>query len=243
MGRLGLGAEACRRLNPRLIHASLSGYGHGGPYEQKKAYDLLLQCETGLLSVTGTEDAPAKVGISVADICAGSYLYSGVLLALLRRGRTGEGSRFEVSMLEALGEWMSQPAYYARYAGVSPRRAGAQHATIAPYGPFPTATGTVFLAVQNEREWERLCTQVLRTPQLTDDPHFASNTERVANRDRTDAAVAAATAALAPISAPAPKDTLDVIADRPFWYFITDTDGRIAPLFAGRIGNPANKKS
>jgi crotonobetainyl-CoA:carnitine CoA-transferase CaiB-like acyl-CoA transferase len=180
--RLGFGPDDALALNPRLIHASISGYGRGGSYEHKKAYDLLVQCEAGLLSVTGTPDDPAKVGVSIADICAGMYAYTGILTALLNRGVTGEGDVVEVSMLEALGEWMSQPYFYAEYGGAPPPRGGAQHASIAPYGPFPVADGTVFFGIQNDREWDIFCRTVLRTPELSDDPRFRGNANRVDHR-------------------------------------------------------------
>ncbi|HSK99031.1 MAG TPA: CaiB/BaiF CoA-transferase family protein [Rubrobacteraceae bacterium] len=183
-GRLGLGAEELRGDNPRLIHCSISGYGEGGPYTQKKAYDLLVQCEAGLVSITGTPETPSKVGISAADIAAGMYAYSGILAALFRRERAGEGATLEVSMLEALGEWMGFPAYFAGYGGEEPPRTGASHAAIAPYGPFECGDGeVVFLGIQNEREWERFCEVVLGQRALADDQRFASNSERVANRD------------------------------------------------------------
>jgi itaconate CoA-transferase len=180
--RLGLGPDDALRLNPRLIHASISGYGKGGPFEQKKAYDLLVQCEAGLLSVTGSADSPAKVGISIADISAGMYTYSGILTALIQRARTGQGEVLEVSMLEALGEWMAQPYFYAEYGGTQQPRGGAAHATIAPYGPFQTSTGTVFFGVQNEREWSQFCSAVLRRPEMASDERFAGNALRVDNR-------------------------------------------------------------
>lgn len=193
INRLGLDAAEVRGRKPELIHASLSGYGQGGPDEQRKAYDLLLQCESGLLSVTGNAE-PAKVGISVADICAGMYLYSGILTALLRRGQTGEGATIEVSMLEALGEWMMQPMYYATQGGSQPPRSGAHHATIAPYGPFPTQDGSVFLGVQNDREWAALCQQLLGHPELAMDARFATNPQRVAHRAELHAVIGRATA-------------------------------------------------
>ena len=180
--RLGLGSEVALTINPQLIYVSISGYGRGGSYEQKKAYDLLVQCETGLLSVTGTEEAPAKVGISVADIAAGMYAYSGVLSALIQRGKTGKGDVLEISMLEALGEWMSQPYLYAEYGGVQQPRSGAQHATIAPYGPFNTGNGTVFFGIQNEREWAKFCEVVLQDTSVATDPRFNSGVARVQNR-------------------------------------------------------------
>ncbi len=182
--RLGLGAASLRGRAPHLITCEISGYGPSGPYRDKKAYDLLIQAESGLVSITGTEGSPARVGISVADIAAGMYAYSGILEALLKRQKTGEGSAVEVTLLEALGEWMGYPAYYAGYGGVEPRRAGTHHATIAPYGDVKTSDGgLVYLAVQNEREWRRFCEQVLLRPKLVEDARFASNAVRVENRD------------------------------------------------------------
>src|ERR671917_354239 len=182
--RLGFGAEDLREKHPRLVYCSVSGYGATGPYKDKKAYDLLVQCEAGLVSITGTPETPSKVGIAVADIAAGMYAYSGILAALLRRERTGEGAAIEVSLFEALAEWMGFPAYYAMYGGKEPPRTGASHAAIAPYGPFECGDGKViFLGIQNEREWERFCEVVLEQPALAEDERFASNSERVENRD------------------------------------------------------------
>jgi itaconate CoA-transferase len=189
--RLGLDAVTLSANHPRLISASISGYGRGGPYEQKKAYDLLVQCEAGLVSVTGTPDEPAKVGVSIADIAAGTYAFTGILTALYERERTGKGQTLEVSMLEALGEWMAQPYFFAQYGGAPPQRAGAQHPSIAPYGPFAGTDGTVFLGVQNEREWAALCTTVLERDDLATDAHFAGNALRVANRSELHAAIRA----------------------------------------------------
>lgn len=180
--RLGFGADDALAINPKLIHVSISGYGKGGPYEQKKAYDLLVQCESGLMSVTGTPDSPAKVGVSIADICAGMYAYSGVLTSLLQRVSTGKGDVLEISMLEALGEWVSQTYFFAEYGGAPPLRSGAQHASIAPYGPFEAADGTVFFGIQNEREWTKFCHEVLQQPGLAQDPRFLGNDARVHNR-------------------------------------------------------------
>jgi itaconate CoA-transferase len=178
--RLGLGAEALRARDPRLIHVSISGYGAGGPYSSKKAYDLLVQCEAGLVSITGTEEEPSKVGISIADIASGMYAYSGVLTAVIRRERTGEGATIEVSMLEALSEWMGFPLNYAMYGGSSPARTGARHAAIAPYGPFTCGDGNeVFLGIQNEREWATFCDSILDSPELAVDPRFNRNSLRV----------------------------------------------------------------
>jgi itaconate CoA-transferase len=180
--RLGFGGDALREENPRLVHCSISGYGEGGPYTKKKAYDLLVQCEAGLVSITGTPEIPSKVGISVADIAAGMYAYSGVLSALFRRERTGEGATIEVSMLEALGEWMGFPAYFAGYGGEEPKRSGASHAAIAPYGPFGCGDGeVVFLGIQNEREWKKFCEEVLQREGMAEDGRFATNSKRVEN--------------------------------------------------------------
>jgi crotonobetainyl-CoA:carnitine CoA-transferase CaiB-like acyl-CoA transferase len=188
--RLGFGGKVLRQKNPRLVYCGISGYGEGGPYTDKKAYDLLVQCEAGLVSITGTPETPSKVGISVADIAAGMYAYSGILSALLRRERTGEGATLEVSMLEALGEWMGFPAYFAGYGGEEPKRSGASHAAIAPYGPFECGDDEiVFLGIQNEREWEKFCEQVLESPRMADDVRFASNSERVTNRKELHAEI------------------------------------------------------
>jgi itaconate CoA-transferase len=183
-GRLGLGAEDLRRRYPRLVSCAISGYGPDGPYRHKKAYDLLVQCEAGLLSVTGRPEEPAKAGISVADIAAGMYAYSGILAALYERERTGEGTSLDVAMLDALGEWMSQPFYYSVYGGQPPRRTGARHASISPYGPYAAAGGDqVFLGIQNEREWAVLCEKILDRPDLVADGRFATNPDRVAHDD------------------------------------------------------------
>lgn len=181
--RLGFGIDVLKEKYPQLIICSISGYGENGPYREKKAYDLLVQCEAGLVSVTGSEEVPSKVGISVADIAAGMYAYSGILSALIARSRTGKGSVLEISMLEALGEWMGFPLYYTNYSGNEPKRNGASHATIYPYGPFRTGNDkTVFLAIQNEREWEMFCNQVLQQPERSDDARFATNSDRLQNK-------------------------------------------------------------
>ena len=195
-GRLGLSAAELRAAHPRLVVCEISGYGSTGPYRDRKAYDLLVQAEAGLLAVTGTPDEPVKAGISVADIAAGMYAYAGVLTALLMRARTGAGTVVEVSMLEALGEWMGYPLYYAS-SGTAPRRSGARHAVIAPYGPFAGGDGdVVYLGIQNEREWGAFCAQVLRRPELTDDPRFAANALRLANRPALDSEIEAVFGAL-----------------------------------------------
>jgi itaconate CoA-transferase len=189
-GRLGFGAEELTARHPGLVYCGISGYGEGGPYTTKKAYDLLVQCEAGLVAITGTPETPSKVGISVADIAAGMYAYSGILSALLRRERTGEGATLEVSMLEALGEWMGFPAYFAGYGGEEPGRSGASHAAIAPYGPFECGDGqTVFLGIQNEREWKRFCDEVLGREELAEDYRFDTNSRRVENRDELHAEI------------------------------------------------------
>ena len=181
--RLSLGAGELRQKYPKLVVCSLSGYGASGPYRDKKAYDLLIQSEAGLLSITGTEEEPSKAGISVADIAGGMYAYSAILTALLMRQRTGQGTTIQVSLFEALGEWMGYPAYYTKYGGTAPARTGAAHAAIAPYGPFQSRDQKpVFLSVQNEREWERFCHIVLQRRELATDPRFDSAPRRVANR-------------------------------------------------------------
>lgn len=188
--RLGLGADALTARHPRLIVCGISGYGTTGPYRDKKAYDLLVQCEAGLPSITGGPDEPAKAGIAVADIAAGMYAFTGVLTALYEREHTGRGGAFEVSMLEALGEWMGFPYYWTAYGGVPPVRSGARHATIAPYGPFGAGDGgQVFLAVQNQREWEVLCRDVLARPELTEDARYAANPDRLAHRTELEAEI------------------------------------------------------
>jgi itaconate CoA-transferase len=190
--RLGLGAADLRSKHPRLIWCGISGYGPAGPYAPKKAYDLLVQCEAGLLSVTGAPDSPAKAGIPAADIAAGMYAFSSILAALLRRERSGEGATIDVTMLEALGEWMGFPAYFTAYGGTAPPRSGAYHATIVPYGPFRAGDGgTVFLSVQNEREFAAFCEQVLGNPALKSDARFSSGPARFRNRDAMHAEIEA----------------------------------------------------
>ena len=187
--RLSLGSDRLRQRYPSLVVCNISGYGAPGPYQNKKAYDLLIQSETGLLSITGTEQTPSKVGISIADISAGMYAYSGILTALLCRQQTKQGTVVEVSLFEALGEWMGYPAYYT-YGGQVPARAGASHASIAPYGPFQSKDGkAVYLGIQNEREWERFCRVVLQRSELAVDGRFGSNTNRVANRRELHAVI------------------------------------------------------
>ncbi|MGW2657836.1 CaiB/BaiF CoA transferase family protein [Streptomyces sp. NPDC001478] len=190
--RLGLGADTLAVSHPGLVVCDISGYGNDGPWAGRKAYDLLVQCETGVVSLTGPPGEPAKVGISVADIAAGMYAYSGILAALYERRATGEARHVEVSLFEALAEWMGSPMYYTAYAGTQPERVGAQHATIAPYGPYETADGrTVLLAIQNEREWASFCAVFLDAAGLAGDRRFHRNSARVAHRAELNAIVAA----------------------------------------------------
>ena len=193
--RLGFGAARLREQYGRLIVCDISGYGSSGPYRDKKAYDLLVQCETGVVSITGTPEAPAKVGISVADIAGGMYAFSGILTALYARERTGQGAHLDISLFDALAEWMGYPAYFTGYGGTPPARGGASHPAIAPYGPVEVSDGNVFIAIQNEREWARLCAEVLEQPDLATDRRFGSNSQRVANRQALDALLAGALSA------------------------------------------------
>ena len=182
--RLGLSYEALKAAHPRLIVCDISGYGEDGPYRDKKAYDLLIQSESGFLSVTGSPEESAKAGCSIADIAAGMYAYTSLLAALLQRGRTGQGCHIDVSMLESMVEWMGYPLYYAFDGATPPPRAGAAHATIFPYGPFPAGDGgTVMLGLQNEREWAAFCRSVLQQPGLETDERFSANSRRTANRE------------------------------------------------------------
>jgi crotonobetainyl-CoA:carnitine CoA-transferase CaiB-like acyl-CoA transferase len=182
--RLGLDYTMLAERHPRLIVCDISGYGSDGPYRDKKAYDLLVQSEAGFLSVTGTADDVVKAGCSISDIAAGMYAYTNILAALIERGKTGKGKRIDISMLEAMVEWMGFPLYYAYDGAPPPPRAGAAHATIFPYGPFPAGDGKiVMLGLQNEREWLAFCNGVLRQPELANDPRFASNSLRNQNRE------------------------------------------------------------
>jgi itaconate CoA-transferase len=181
--RMGLDYATLSARHPRIIVADISGYGDDGPYRDKKAYDLLIQAEAGLISITGSAEQPSRCGISIADTAAGMYGYSGILTALLQRGQTGKGTRVEVSMLEALAEWMGYALYYGHYGGKPPVRAGATHPTIAPYGPHRAGDGRlVIFGLQNEREWATFCGEVLGRAELAQDARFASNSARVANR-------------------------------------------------------------
>lgn len=195
--RLGFGAKALRESRPSLIVCDVSGYGSSGPFRDKTAYDLLVQGETGMVSVTGDPNSPAKVGISVADIAAGMYSFSAVLTALYHRLVTGQGASTDVSLFDSLSEWMSQPVYYTLYSGTPPERTGTSHASIAPYGSFTAAEGsTVQMGIQNDREWRRFCDQVLGRAEVAEDPRFSTNALRVANRDELTAIIEASFAGM-----------------------------------------------
>jgi itaconate CoA-transferase len=188
--RLGLDAATLVERFPRLIACDISGYGRGGPYSRKKAYDLLVQCEAGFLSVNGTEGHPAKCGIAVVDTATGMYILNGVLMALFNRERTGKGMAFEVSLFDSMTEWMSYPAYYTDGAGKPLVRTGTRHATIAPYGPFKCGDGrVVFFGIQNEREWTALCGEVLEDAALARDPRFCGNPQRMQHREALEALI------------------------------------------------------
>jgi itaconate CoA-transferase len=195
--RLGLGYDTLSKLYPKLIVCDISGYGADGPYRDKKAYDLLIQSESGFLSITGSPGEPAKAGCSIADIAAGMYAYSNILSALMLRGRTSTGCRIDVSMLESMTEWMGYPLYYAIDGQSPPTLSGAAHATIYPYGPFPAGDGkTVMLGLQNEREWKVFCERVLEQPSLAADPRFDANSKRSASRDALRAVIVEAFSSL-----------------------------------------------
>jgi crotonobetainyl-CoA:carnitine CoA-transferase CaiB-like acyl-CoA transferase len=195
--RLGLGYDTLSKLYPKLIVCDISGYGADGPYRDKKAYDLLIQSESGFLSITGSPGEPAKAGCPIADIAAGMYAYSNILSALMLRGRTGTGCRIDVSMLESMTEWMGYPLYYAIDGQSPPTLSGAAHATIYPYGPFPAGDGkTVMLGLQNEREWKVFCERVLEQPSLAADPRFDANSKRSASRDALRAVIVEAFSSL-----------------------------------------------
>lgn len=189
--RLGFGYETLATDNPRLIWCGISGYGPDGPRRDSKAYDMLIQAEAGVISMTGTSDAPAKVGISIADISAGLYAYSSILAALIQRGVTGNGERIDISMLECLAEWMSPPLSVWQGTGKAPARAGVRHNMIVPYGAYGCADGTVLFAVQNDREWRRFCDGVMKAPRMADDSRFMTNTQRLENRDALEALIEA----------------------------------------------------
>ena len=245
--RLGLSYEALRAKNPRLIVCDISGYGNDGPFRDKKAYDLLIQSESGFLSVTGSKAEPAKAGCSIADIAAGMYAYSNILAALIRRSTTGTGAHLDVSMLESMVEWMGFPLYYAYDGATQPARSGAAHATIYPYGPFTAGDGkTVMLGLQNEREWMDFCTIVLGRPELATDPRFSTNSKRTAARDDLQPIITSVFAAmtgaevvarldLAQIANARMNDIKDVWAHeqlqaRARWTDVDTLSGRVAAL-------------
>ncbi|MCQ4208276.1 CaiB/BaiF CoA transferase family protein [Streptomyces longispororuber] len=229
--RLGLSARELAERHPSLVVCDISGYGADGPWADRKAYDLLVQCETGVVSVTGTPEAPAKVGIAIADIAAGMYAFSGILTALYERLATGVARAVSVSLFEALAEWMGYPAYYTAYSGAQPPRVGAAHATIAPYGPYAAADGaTVLLAIQNEREWASFCAEFLDDASLATDPRFHRNSARVARRAELDAIVTARFAELTADEAVAVLDRAKVANAR----LNTVADLLDHPVLAGR---------
>ncbi len=239
--RMGLSWEVLHAKHPKLIVCDISGYGDDGPYRDKKAYDLLIQSEAGFLSITGTPDTPSKAGCSIADIAAGMYAYTSILSALLLRGKSGEGSHIDVSMLEALGEWMGYPMYYAFEGAPPPQRTGASHASIYPYGPFPAGDGgTVMLGLQNEREWKAFCEQVLRAPEVATDPRFDANAKRHVNREALHALIVQAFAALTTADVEARLDAAQIANAR-----MNDMAGLWAhPQLKGRerwrdVGTPA----
>jgi itaconate CoA-transferase len=213
--RLGLDAATLCAAHPRLIAVDISGYGPTGPYASRRAYDMLVQCEAGLVSVTGTPEQPVKAGIPAADIAAAMYAFSGVLAALVRRSVTGRGGPVEVSMLDSLAEWMGHPLHHAMHGGTPPARTGLAHAVIAPYDAYRTADGArVLLSVQNDREWRRLAEKVIGRPELGADPAFATNAARVAHRERTDALVARALGVLGADEAMARLEAADIACAR-----------------------------
>jgi itaconate CoA-transferase len=195
--RLGFGASELRRRHASLIVCSISGFGEDGPNRDRRAYDLLMQSEMGLLSITGTHDSPARVGVPIADIAAGMYAYSGILTALYRRQQTGVGATLHVSLFDSLAEWMGSPLYFTAFGGAEPERSGPHHPTITPYGPYECGDGkSIFVAVQNDREWQRFCSQVIGQTELAGDPRFASIADRLANRADLDRAIHTAFAAI-----------------------------------------------
>jgi itaconate CoA-transferase len=209
--RMGLSFEALAAKNPKLIVCDISGYGEGGPYTEKKAYDLLIQSEAGFLSITGTPNEQVKAGISIADIAAGMYAYTNILAALIERGKTGRGRRIEIAMIDAMVEWMGFPMYYAYEGQEPPRRTGASHATIYPYGPFRAGDGrTVMLGLQNEREWAVFCDKLLGDVALATDERFASNARRTANREVLSTLIEQSFASLAADEVMARLDAADI---------------------------------
>ncbi|MCX7354341.1 MAG: CaiB/BaiF CoA-transferase family protein [Alphaproteobacteria bacterium] len=194
--RAGFGAEELRRAHPRLITCDISGYGEEGPYAEMKAYDLLVQAESGLASITGTADGPGRVGVSLVDIAAGMYALAGVYRALIARGRTGEGASLKISLFDAIADWMTVPLLHHDYGGKAPKRVGLNHPSLAPYGLYETADGPVVFGIQNEREWATFCTSVLEQPALAEDATFKGNNARVQNRPALDKTIGAVFAKL-----------------------------------------------
>lgn len=192
MARHGFGSDELRAAAPRLITVDISGYGEDGDYARMKAYDLLVQGESGLASITGSREQAGRIGVSICDIACGMYAYSGVLEALIARGVTGRGDAIKVSLFDAAANWMTVPLLHHDYGGAAPMREGLRHPSIAPYGVFDTADGQVLISIQNEREWSQFCTLVLYEPDLAAASGFASNVERVANRERIDTHIAKA---------------------------------------------------
>ncbi|NNC66162.1 MAG: CoA transferase [Gammaproteobacteria bacterium] len=190
--RLGFSSAGLRKRFPRLVTCDISGYGETGAYADMKAYDLIVQCETGLASITGSPEGPGRVGVSVGDIACGMYAHAAILEALLKRERTGFGSSLKVSLFSALADWMTVPLLHQDYGGSAPERVGLNHPSIAPYGVYPTGDGREFIvSIQNEREWRRLCADVLEQAQLADDERFSNNTRRCEHRAELDAAIRA----------------------------------------------------
>jgi crotonobetainyl-CoA:carnitine CoA-transferase CaiB-like acyl-CoA transferase len=187
--RMGFGYESLTSINPALVWCGISGYGPDGPMRDKKAYDMLVQAESGVVSLTGSPDAPAKVGVSIADIASGLYSYSSILAALLRRARTGRGERIDISMLECLTEWMTPALYVWQGTGATPARVGVRHNMIVPYGAYSCADGAVLFAIQTDREWRRFCAQVMDDAALADDPRFVTNADRLTHRDELEARI------------------------------------------------------
>ena len=211
MSRLGFAPDVLREAHPRLVICEISGYGATGPSRDRKAYDLLVQSETGLVSITGTPDTPSKVGISIADIAAGMYAFSSILAALLRRATTGAGAVLDISMFDALAEWMGYAAYYTGYGGRALPRTGARHAAIAPYGPYRAGDGRlVYLGLQNEREWTRFCAEVLGQPDLALDSRFSSNAGRVEHHDALEVIITDAFSGLSADAVLARLDTAQI---------------------------------
>ena len=195
--RAGFESEALRQAHPKLITVDISGYGDEGPYARMKSYDMLVQAETGLASITGSADSPARVGVSVCDIAAGMYAHQAILEALIRRGRTGIGAAIKISLFDGMADWMAVPLLFHDYGGGAPKRVGLMHPSVAPYNAFASADGTpILISIQNDREWVRFCAEVLDRPELAGDPAFATNLQRVAHRAQMDTLIAAVFATL-----------------------------------------------